>query len=461
MCRNLNCYVDGMLKCVRLLFTAALPLSLFATVSGLPVRRTGAPADGGLDCSACHKGSPPVNQGPGRITIRANSYNPGATQSMNVTVEDNAGLRFGFQLTARFRNDANPQTETRQAGSFSTSIDSQVLCDPDGKLGPCNGALEFASHTPDSTKAGSPTPRTFVLNWTPPGRDAGDVVFYAAGVAANNDNTENGDRVYTASVRISSAGCNLTGTPVIRSGSGIVDAAAFRDSISSNALITLFGSGFALTGAAGYKAVRGDLTDGKLPLDLACVAVEIGGRRVPVFYVQGDQINAQAPALDNVSSAQVRIILNPGTPNEIRSDLATVRVQPFSPALFTLNGKSIAALNGSNNNRILADPSVVPGGVPAKPGDVVVLYGTGFGATNPAYQTGEFATGPATLRTPVTIMIGGVTADVLYQGLSPDAPGFYQFNVRVPAAVPDGDAAVVMQIGSIQTQSGATIPIKR
>lgn len=453
-----------MLNCARLLLAAALPISLFATVSGLPVRRTGAPADGGLDCSACHKGSPPVNQGPGRITIRANSYNPGVAQSMNVTVEDNAGLRFGFQLTARFRNDQNPQAETRQAGTFSASVDSQVLCDPDGRPGPCNGGVEFASHTPESTKPGSPSPRTFVLNWTPPGRDAGDVVFYAAGVAANNDNTENGDRVYTTSVRIASAGCNVTGTPAIRVGGGIVDAAAFRDSVSSNALITIFGSGFALPGAAPYKALRGDLADGKLPTDLACVAVEIAGKRVPVFYVQGNQINAQAPVFDNVNSAQVQVILNPGTPNEIRSDPAPVRVQLYSAALFTLNGKTIAALNGSNNNRILADPSVVPGGVSAKPGDVVVLYGTGFGLTNPVYQPGEFAAGPASLRDPITVTMGGVTlapSDILYAGLSPDAPGFYQFNLRVPAAVQDGDVPVLIQIGSIQTQSGATIPVKR
>jgi uncharacterized protein (TIGR03437 family) len=60
--------------------------------------------------------------------------------------------------------------------------------------------------------------------------------------------------------------------------------------------------------------------------------------------------------------------------------------------------------------------------------------------------------------------MGGVTlasADILYAGLSGDAPGLYQFNVRVPANLPDGDTPVVVRIGGAETQAGASIPIQR
>ena len=156
------------------------------------------------------------------------------------------------------------------------------------------------------------------------------------------------------------------------------------------------------------------------------------------------------------------MILNPGRSNEIRSSAAIVEVAPYSPAFFTFNGASIAALNASANNQTLADPRVAPGGVPARPGDVVVLYGTGFGVTEPVYQAGEFAAVP--LRDAVSVTVGGVTlsaAEVLYAGSSIGAPGLFQFNIRVPAATADGDIPTSIRIGSSSTQPGATIPIRR
>ena len=106
----------------------------------------------------------------------------------------------------------------------------------------------------------------------------------------------------------------------------------------------------------------------------------------------------------------------------------------------------------------------MPGGVFARPGDIVTLYGTGFGPTNPSYLPGQFSIGQAVLLQPVTVTIAGITLaaeDVLYAGLSPDAPGFYQFNLRIPGSVPDGAVSVSMSIGNLQTQAGVTIPIKR
>jgi uncharacterized protein (TIGR03437 family) len=206
-----------------------------------------------------------------------------------------------------------------------------------------------------------------------------------------------------------------------------------------------------------------DVVGGRLTRELACVAVEVDGTRVPVFYVQGDQINAIGPWTDNTGAMDVRVILNPGRSNEIRSAAASATVAEFSPAFFTFNTKSIAAIN-STRGGIVADPAVIAGGTPAKPGDVVTLYGTGFGWTTPVFGSGEFSTGAAPVREAATVTIGGTTlaaADVLYVGLSPDAPGFYQINVRIPAAAADGDLPVSIRIGGVATQAGATIPVKR
>jgi uncharacterized protein (TIGR03437 family) len=55
-------------------------------------------------------------------------------------------------------------------------------------------------------------------------------------------------------------------------------------------------------------------------------------------------------------------------------------------------------------------------------------------------------------------MIGGVAAPVAYAGLV--EAGLYQFNVTVPS-VPNGDAAVVAQMGGVQTQTGVLITVQQ
>jgi len=434
-----------------LIFTA----QAFATSNGLPIRSTGAAIDGGQNCTQCHNLlAPPVNQGPGRVIINVNSYTPGVKQSFTVQVTDNQAVRWGFQVTARLASD-----ETREAGTFTPTDTVRVLCDPVGEA-PCNGTREFATHRTTSTTGGAAGTRTFVVEWTPPGRDVGQVTFYAAGLAGDNDGTAIGDHTYTASFRASSAGCSLRFPPVV---TRVTNGASFQPPISPNSLISIFGFSFTNAGDT-YQALTGDLVAGKLPTDLSCGAVEIGGRRAAMYYTQTDQINAEAPDLTGSGPFQTTVILNPGGPNELRSSSLVTLTQPLAPAFFIFDGTtSIKGRNASNGNNILADPARIPGAVFAKPGDFIVLYATGFGPTTPAFATGEFSAGLARTQQAVAVTIGGTTLssdDVLYAGLSSDAPGFYQINVKVPQSAPDGDISVTARIGSVQTPAG-TIPVKR
>jgi len=431
-----------------------------AHVSGLPIHVTGAPSpDAGQTCAQCHT-SGPANSGGGRIFISAPDYTPGVAETITVNIQDPMMQRFGFQLTARLASDL-----TRQAGSFSPTNDTQVLCDPDGRPGPCGGALEYVAHVPASTAGSSTGTRLYVLTWTPPGRNLGGVVFYLAGIAGNGDNTAAGDHVYTQQFHGNFGGCNLKGPPVINSTHGVTDAAGYRSSISPNELISVFGFNFSAPGAPPYKAVGSDLDQGRLATDLSCLSLEIGGVRSPIFFTSNGQINAQAPLLDTTGQKLAEIVLNADTPNEIRSNQVGVQYAASAPGLFTFGGTgtgSIAGLNASKNNAYLVDPAVIPGGVFAQPGDIVTLYGTGFGLTNPAYLAGQFASGAAPITGSLVVRVGGILLapqDILYAGLSPDAPGFFQFNLRVPQ-LPDGPAAVLMTVGPSVTQTMATIPIK-
>jgi uncharacterized protein (TIGR03437 family) len=82
-----------------------------------------------------------------------------------------------------------------------------------------------------------------------------------------------------------------------------------------------------------------------------------------------------------------------------------------------------------------------------QPGETILLYGTGFGATDPAVAAGFATAEVAPMANPVKVSIGGVSGQVSFAGLVPPFARLYQFNVIVPNAVPDGDQAVVAGIG--------------
>jgi uncharacterized protein (TIGR03437 family) len=208
----------------------------------------------------------------------------------------------------------------------------------------------------------------------------------------------------------------------------------------------------------------GDIVAQKFPQTLACMAVTVNGQNAPITYVQPDQINLQAPLLTGVGTATIVAIANPGTSHELRSDPITVNTQQVvAPAFFTFNGRSIAATS-SDGAKYLADSSVVNGGVPAKPGDVVVLYATGLGTTDPPAAPGDIASTAANVTAALTVSIAGIAvppADILYAGLAPQTIcGVQQINVRLPATLSDGDAAVSISVNGIQSVAGTTIPVR-
>ena len=246
-----------------------------------------------------------------------------------------------------------------------------------------------------------------------------------------------------------------TGTPVV-------------NSISPNAMISVFGQEFA---PQGTRALAPELdTDGRVAAKLAGACLEIDGRRAPLFVVTPNQINAQAPHDLTPGRAEARVIRGCDTANEWRGPAETVAVRAVSPAFFNFvsnpDGRNpVAALHGGGPGFVGA-PGLLPGVefTPAAPGEVVTLYGTGFGATEPALETGEIAAGAADLANAVSFTFGGIAvppADILYAGAAPGLAGVYQFAVRLPSNLPDGDAVVVATVNGVSTPSGPFLTVRR
>jgi len=449
-------------KLVYCLVSGLLPIALFGFSSGPQIPRAGVPGDlSGQNCSACHRSFGGANADPaGFVKIEAAAYKPGVPQIVKVTVFHPEAVRWGFQLTARLKGD-----DQRMVGTFTIDSNVQVKCSPgpNGSAPPCNGVTEFAEHREVATHGGANGSKTFEIEWNPPANEVGDVVFYAAGNAANGDSTMFGDRIYTTNVTVSNgASCSLTKKPLLRA---IVDGAALKPGLAMNSLVSLFGNDFQVAGSSRTFGT-GDFVAGNFPKQLGCIAVEIGGQRAPVYYVQSDQINAQVPTLTQTGSVNVVVVANPGQVNELRSDVGTVDLQNYAPQFFTYDGKTVAALF-ANTGTPVADPAVFNVGRPAKPGDILSLFGTGFGPTNPVYQAGEVfsRTTLAPIRDPVRITVGGTTlaaADVLFSGAAPGSiSGLYQFNIRLPDATPDGNVPISISIGGATSVTGVFVPVKR
>jgi uncharacterized protein (TIGR03437 family) len=231
----------------------------------------------------------------------------------------------------------------------------------------------------------------------------------------------------------------------------VSDGASFRAGVASGSWVSIFGSGLSATTRLWTGA---DILGTKLPVSLDGVSVTINGKAAAVEYISPGQLNVQAPQDSAAGPVQVQVTNASGTAT------GTATLQQYAPAFFTLPGKYAAAVHADGT---LTAPVGFFGGAatsrPAQPGEVVQIYGTGFGPTAPTVLAGQVISSPAVLADPsqLHIRIGGVPATVKYAGIV--LAGEYQFNVVVPA-LPDGDQAITADIGGVFTQSGLSIPVK-
>lgn len=232
--------------------------------------------------------------------------------------------------------------------------------------------------------------------------------------------------------------------------------------VSSNAIASVFGTNFA---AAGTSRIVGaaDLQAGKIPTTFAGVCVQVGAVRAPIYAVFANQVNFQVPALvPDATTADVRVITSCGTADEKISAPEAVPARAATPEFFyfsqTSDGRNpIAGLNAVTGQPVGA---TFPA---AKPGDIVALYATGFGDTDPSLDAGQIPDSIARVKGNVQIQFGSKAlpaGNILYVGIAPFNPGLYQVNLKIPDDTADGDMAVTVLIGSQSTPVGPYLTVK-
>lgn len=197
-----------------------------------------------------------------------------------------------------------------------------------------------------------------------------------------------------------------------------------------------------------------DFVNNQMPTELDGVSVTVNGRPAFVYYISDKQVNVLTP-LDTTAVASVSVQLKNASGT---SAPVTVPMQSVAPGFFQFGGTPFVAATHANG-ALLAPATLYPGfSTPAQPGEVVILYGSGFGQPSTPLVNGS-ATQTGSLPNAPEIRIGGAAAQVSFAGVI--SPGLYQFNVTVPTNLTDGDHPVTATYGGFSTQPGATITVRR
>jgi uncharacterized protein (TIGR03437 family) len=226
----------------------------------------------------------------------------------------------------------------------------------------------------------------------------------------------------------------------------VTDAASFGAAIAPGEWVSIFGNGFSTTAQTWSGS---DFVNGQLPTSLGGVSVWIDGQPAYIEYAGPNQINALMPADATMGPVTVEVTTQAG-----KSYPGTVMLQRLAPELFTWPAGSVTYAAAEHASGALIGPS---GALqPAAVGEVIELYGTGFGATSPQIPISQAAFPPAILAAPASATIGGVAAEVKWAGLI--GPGLYQVNVEVPS-VAAGDQPVTVSVAGFRSAAGVSVAV--
>ena len=236
----------------------------------------------------------------------------------------------------------------------------------------------------------------------------------------------------------------------------VVDGASFLPSIVDGSWISILGTNLAPTTQMWQPD---EIVNGRLPTLLDGVRVTVGGLPAAISYISPTQLNVQAPMTGVIGLADVVV-----TSSSVAGPPAQAEVRRNSPGVFCFTpggGRYPAAVIAPSGGGV---DYVGPAGLfgtalvtrPARPGEIIELYVTGLGPTNPAVPAGQIFSGAAPIVDPVTVNIGGVAASVGFAGLT--GTGLYQLNVTVPN-LPPGDQPLTINMTGAVSQPGVFLTV--
>jgi len=222
-------------------------------------------------------------------------------------------------------------------------------------------------------------------------------------------------------------------TPAV---TGVVNAFSFVPSLSPGVLASVNGTNFGT--------------------DKTALTVTVGGKQTAVLIAATNtQVNVQIP-VDLQPGATTLVVTRSGA----ASAPFNITLAAYAPALDT----NLTA-GGDSKSALLLDGNSFKPVTQVKPGDSVVAFAVGLGATNPAAVTGVAAASNEVCVTSPQLTLGGVAFAPLFCGIVAGQIGLYQLNLKIPT-VAGGTQPLVLTIGGVSSPplnvnvaaSGPTVP---
>jgi uncharacterized protein (TIGR03437 family) len=197
--------------------------------------------------------------------------------------------------------------------------------------------------------------------------------------------------------------------------------------VAPGSVVSIFGANLASAVATGPGS--------PLAQTLSGTVVQAANRMLPLFFVSPGQINAELPA-DFAEGPQTLTVSSQGLP-DVHASFTVVR---NAPGLFqqTVNGQSFAVA-------VHEDGSAVTPDSPARRGELLTVYGTGFGPTDPMRPVG-FAvpqTPPFALLDAASVLVGGVVLTAENAFAAPGSAAVDAVQFRLSDGAPSGTNAAL------------------
>jgi uncharacterized protein (TIGR03437 family) len=249
--------------------------------------------------------------------------------------------------------------------------------------------------------------------------------------------------------------------PSIKPG-GVISAYAFGGftSIAPGSWIEIYGSNLA-TNSRSWAAT--DFIGASAPTALDGTTVTIGGQKAFIDYISAGQVNVQVPS--NVGTGSQPLIVTTTAAGASASYPVTVNAEEpglLAPPSFDIGGRQYVVALFSDEATYVLPPATIAGLASrrAKPGDVITLYGVGFGPVAPSISAGQIVQQANALSAPFHLFFGQTEATITYAGLAPSAVGLYQFNANVPNVTSSDAIAVTFTLAGGSGKQTLYIPVQ-
>jgi uncharacterized protein (TIGR03437 family) len=199
-----------------------------------------------------------------------------------------------------------------------------------------------------------------------------------------------------------------------------------------------------------------DFNGPNAPTNLDGISVAINGEPAYVWYLSPTQLNVQAPEDSTTGNVAITVTNCKATSSITMFSRRNLAPGLLAPPNYTSGGTQFLVATFASDGAYVLNTSLGASfglnSRPAKPGDLIIAYGVGFGDVTPSILPGVIVGQSNALVNPVRFSFGVTPATLSYSGLAGSFVGLYEFYITVPSGLTDGDYQINV------TQNGAALP---